>query len=74
MTNEEKREVRDLYGTLAARNDYPMPAAWEADRPAIAADADNALTCLRGLVVAKSWPWQADEFEAARETVRVSLC
>lgn len=50
MTNDEKRELRDLYARLAKRWDYPMPKTWEDDLPAIKADADNALKCLRVLV------------------------
>ena len=50
LTDDEKREVRDLYARLAKRWGYPMPQSWNEDLPAIKADADNALICLRSLV------------------------
>ena len=56
MTVEQKRELRDLYATLAEKNGYPMPASWNADLPAIKAAPFGALACVRHLVASESWP------------------
>ena len=50
LTNDEKREVRDLYQTLAEKNGWAMPETWEGDKAAIAGDPINALATLRNLV------------------------
>lgn len=42
-------ELRQHYDRLARRCNWPMPQSWDADRPTILGDADNALVCLRSL-------------------------
>ena len=50
MTDEQKAEVKVLYGKLAKRWNWPLPETWLADREAVVRDIDNALPCLRLLV------------------------
>ena len=49
-TDDEKREIRQLYGALAKHYGWPMPQTWLEDRRTILNDLDNALVCLRNLV------------------------
>jgi hypothetical protein len=50
VTDDEKREVAELYRRLAKHWGWPLPETWLGDRETIRGDIGNALVCLRGLV------------------------
>jgi hypothetical protein len=65
-TDEQKKEVADLYRRLAKRWNWPLPATWIGDRETVMNDIDNALICLRGLVTDQCPPAPKDPLELAR--------
>ena len=57
-TDDEKREMQQLYGRLAKHWGWPLPDTWLADRETIVSNIGEALVCLRALV-AEQCPQEA---------------